>query len=76
MAVGLRKNTKNEKKDSPMRIFGDLFGGRSLRKKLAKAEEAANYLATSKQKYVKKFSEAANYASGGIVGISHLTRSL
>tara|TARA_R100001440_G_scaffold15467_1_gene26260 strand:- start:4969 stop:5676 length:708 start_codon:yes stop_codon:yes gene_type:complete len=39
MAVGLRKNTKNEKKDSPMRIFGDLFGGRSLRKKLAKAEE-------------------------------------
>tara|TARA_R110002012_G_scaffold312546_1_gene523369 strand:+ start:39 stop:2009 length:1971 start_codon:yes stop_codon:yes gene_type:complete len=43
---------------------------------LAKAEEAANYLATSKQKYVKEFSEAANYASGGLVGINQLIRPL
>ena len=39
MAIGLIKEVKKEDKSSPMRIFGDLFGGKSLKRKLGRAEK-------------------------------------
>jgi len=52
MAVGLKKNINKEEKSSPAKFLGDLFGGRSLKAKLKKAE-------TEYRKQMQEYSDFA-----------------